>query len=52
MIPCPMCKEEMNDFDKPDELTDRYFCCFCKILVTIKDISVDDMVDEICQGEE
>jgi hypothetical protein len=42
----------MNQFDEPDEMTERYVCCFCEILVTIKDISVEDeIIDKVCGGE-
>lgn len=51
MVECPMCHETMNDFDKPDEMTDRYTCCLCEIMVTIQDISAEDeILDNSCDG--
>lgn len=51
MPKCPVCQEKMSKFDEPDDMTERYVCCYCEILVSIKDISVEDeIIESLCGG--
>jgi hypothetical protein len=47
---CPICKEPLIEFDTPDELTERSVCCYCEVLISIKDISTDDdLLWKVCE---
>lgn len=45
---CPLCEMEVEDFNEPDG-AERAFCCNCRVMITIHDMTDDD---EICQKED
>jgi len=50
MMLCPGCQKKMDEFDTIElGSIERFFCCKCKIIVSIQEF---DDSDEICQGEE
>lgn len=45
---CPLCSENLNPLDEPDE-TIRGYCCACDVMVAVYELPSRD---EVCSEEE